>query len=109
MSSFIKIKSSEIKEGMRFSAPVFFDDGKNMFLAEGKAAKKYHITALKRWAIPYLLTYGHLLSESSDAVAADEQYADDLEPLDDVESPGEQNDSEEDVTSIFLNEKAHIA
>ena len=40
--NFIKIDSSLIKEGMRFSAPVFFDDGENMFLVEGKAAKAYH-------------------------------------------------------------------
>lgn len=59
MNNYIRIDSSDIKEGMRFSAPVFFDDGKNMFLAEGKSVKSYHIAALKRWSIPYLLTYGH--------------------------------------------------
>ena len=29
-----KIKREALKEGMCFSAPVFFDDGVNMFLAE---------------------------------------------------------------------------
>ena len=59
-----RIKCDDIKEGVRFSAPVFFDDGTNMFLAEGKAAKAYHIAALKRWDVPYLLTYGHELGSS---------------------------------------------
>lgn len=54
-----KIASEDIKRGMRFSAPVFFDDGKNMFLAKGKSAKAYHIAALERWAIPFVLTSGH--------------------------------------------------
>ena len=39
MKSFNRIDSSEIKLGMRFSAPVFFDDGENMFLAEEKSVK----------------------------------------------------------------------
>lgn len=108
MSNFIKIKSSEIKEGMRFSAPVFFDDGRNMFLAEGKAAKRYHITALKRWAIPYLLTYGHLLTDSGDA-AADDRHIDDLQSVDELEPLDAEKDSEEDITSLFLDSKAHIA
>ncbi|MBQ6028267.1 MAG: phosphohydrolase [Treponema sp.] len=46
---------------MMFSAPVFFDDGKNMFLAEGKTVKPYHLAAIKRWNIKYLLTSGHVL------------------------------------------------
>lgn len=54
-----KIASGDIKRGMRFSAPVFFDDGKNMFLAEGKSAKSYHVASLERWQIPFLLTNGH--------------------------------------------------
>lgn len=62
---FFKIPSPQIKLGMRFSAPVFFDDGKNMFLAEGKSAKKYHIAALARWKIPFVLTYGHQIDENS--------------------------------------------
>lgn len=60
----IRISSSDIREGMEFSAPVFFDDGKNMFLAEGKAVKPYHIKALTRWAIPFLLTYGRALTDA---------------------------------------------
>jgi len=78
--NFIKIDSSLIKEGMRFSAPVFFDDGENMFLAEGKAAKAYHVAAIKRWNIPYLLTYGHEVTAKNQAP----EEVEDLEPLEEV-------------------------
>ena len=53
-----KIDVNTIKEGICFSAPVFFDDGKNMFLAAGKQAKALHVNAIKQWKIPYLLTFG---------------------------------------------------
>ncbi len=54
-----KLDCSFIHIGTCFSAPVYFDDGKNMFLAAGKQAKPYHVSALVRWKIPYLLTAGH--------------------------------------------------
>ncbi|MBQ9495183.1 MAG: phosphohydrolase [Treponema sp.] len=92
MATFEKIACESIKEGVRFSAPVFFDDGKNMFLAEGKAAKPYHIAAIKRWKLPFLLTYGHMLDAAEIAKAeavADEagelEAIDDLEPLEAVD------------------------
>ena len=53
-----KLECSRITEGVRFSKPVFFNDGKNMFLAAGCPAKKYHLDALKRWEIPFLWTDG---------------------------------------------------
>ena len=58
-----RIECSSIHVGARFSAPVYFDDGVNMFLAEGHAAKQYHVAALKRWAIPFLMTEGHPLDD----------------------------------------------
>ena len=54
-----KLDCSSIHIGSCFSEPVFFDDGKNMFLAAGKQAKPYHVSALVHWKIPYLLTSGH--------------------------------------------------
>ena len=80
-----KIKSETIELGMRFSAPVFFDDGKNMFLAEKKPVKKYHLDTLKKWNVPYLVTYGHLLTNS--AMELDEllNAADDVEELEELE------------------------
>jgi hypothetical protein len=44
-----RIKSEELYEGMIFSAPLFFDDGVNMFLAKRKPLKKHHMDALRPW------------------------------------------------------------
>ncbi len=79
---YVKIPCSEIQLGVRFTAPVFFDDGVNMFLAERKTAKKYHIDALKRWNIPFLLTYGHKINDY--AVDSAENF-DDVEEVEELE------------------------
>ncbi|MCQ2579641.1 MAG: HD-GYP domain-containing protein [Treponemataceae bacterium] len=60
-----KINSDLLELGMKFSAPVFFDDGKYMFLAEKKPIRKFHLETLQRWNIPYVVTYGHLLPKAS--------------------------------------------
>lgn len=65
MSNFTKIDAKDLKVGMRFSAPVFFDDGENMFLAEKKSVKPYHLAVIKRWNIKYFLTYGRLISDGA--------------------------------------------
>jgi len=82
---FSKIDVNTIKEGMRFSAPVFFEDGSNMFLAEGKTVKSYHIIAIKKWGIPFLLTFGHVLNESEkeESLALDEGL-EELESLEEL-------------------------
>ena len=54
----VKISCSEIQEGVAFAAPVYFDDGENMFLGARRPVKKYHIDALKRWNIPFLMASG---------------------------------------------------
>lgn len=58
-----KIDPASVKLNMMFSAPVFFEDGKNMFLAEGKTVKAYHLASIKRWKIPFLLTNGNALEQ----------------------------------------------
>ena len=60
-----KINSDLLELGMKFSAPVFFDDGKHMFLAEKKPIRKFHLETLQRWHIPYVITYGRLLPKAS--------------------------------------------
>jgi hypothetical protein len=92
MNNYIRIDSNDIKEGMRFSAPVFFDDGKNMFLAEGKSVKSYHVAALKRWSIPYLLTYGHEIDSTGKLsrravvpVTGEDEEPQELEELEEAE------------------------
>lgn len=82
---FTRIDSSEIKEGTVFSAPVFFDDGENMFLAEGKPAKKYHVDAIKRWDIDFLLTYGRQIKTGESVIGSDnDEDLDELEELEEL-------------------------
>lgn len=54
-----KITCNRIKVGVCFSEDVFFDDGENLFLGKMKPARTYHVTALERWAVPFLLCAGH--------------------------------------------------
>lgn len=82
MNSFNKIDCNDIKIGMRFSAPVFFEDGENMFLAEEKSIKAYHLEAIQRWHIKYLLTYGKPVTDS-EINSPDSVYL--LEDVDEVE------------------------
>lgn len=90
-----KIACSELKLGMRFTLPVFFDDGKNMFLAKRASIKNYHLNAIKQWNLEYVLTAGAVLedNEAEDAKlfagfakrGTIEDIAEDLEPVDEVE------------------------
>lgn len=79
-----RINSDLIELGMKFSAPVFFDDGKNMFLPEKKPVRKFHIETLKRWAIPYVVTQGRLLANT--AVDLDELLSTDASDVEELES-----------------------
>lgn len=80
---------SLIQIGSCFSEPVYFDDGKNMFLAAGKQAKPYHVSALVHWKIPYLLTAGHLVDPKdykpstfeNQTGAKPSRFSDDVEEL----------------------------
>lgn len=74
-----RIKCDEITEGVSYSSPVFFDDGRNMFLAPHQTAKKYHVKALSRWKVPFLVTAGH--KEAASQVQAASPAA--LETVDD--------------------------
>ena len=93
-AQFKELKSSQIAIGMKFSAPVFFDDGKNMFLAQGKPVKPYHIAALARWKIQTLLTYGYQLTVNS-ANSIENEAPSDIQELDDAEEIEEIEEVEE--------------
>lgn len=87
MKNFNKIDVSDIKIGMRFSAPIFFDDGESMFLAEEKTVKPYHVIALSRWNVPFLLSYGHLITGDEFVEDLEEmEELDELEELEEVEA-----------------------
>jgi HD-GYP domain-containing protein (c-di-GMP phosphodiesterase class II) len=81
-----KVYRNELAEGMRFSAPVFFDDGENMLVSKGVPIKARELEALDRWKIAYVLTAGIALAESADASFPDEpEELDELDELEDVE------------------------
>ena len=71
-----RIECNKIRPGIMFSQPVFFDDGKCMFLAAKHPAKEYHVDCLRRWKIPFLVTAGKELTEQEiNAMKAAEQKA----------------------------------
>ena len=71
--NYSRVEVGDIKLGIRFSAPVFFEDGENMFLSAKNPVKKYHLEALKRWKIPFLLTEGYVLSDKEISNIASEK------------------------------------
>ncbi len=84
-----RIDCKLITEGVRFTAPVFFDDGINMFLAAGHPAKRYHIAAIRRWKVPFLLTSGSPITDSSiplkkTAPVEDLEELEEVQELDDI-------------------------
>lgn len=83
--TFSKLDCKELKVGMRFSAPVFFEDGENMFLGEEKTIKNYHIDAIQRWNIKYLLTYGHLVSDGRNPPPVSLYMLDELDETEELE------------------------
>lgn len=95
-----KIRSEDLYEGMIFSAPLFFNDGVNMFLAKRKPLKKIHLVALKRWKIPFVLTYGTLYTDPS--VQFLEEEIETLEELEDLEEIDENEDADIPSHSTLL-------
>ena len=100
MANFSKIECSEIKLGMKFPAPVFFDDGENLFIAENKTVKAYHIAALSRWNIPFLLLSD---DNSSDLEELDDTPLEEICELEDV-SDAEDLDDVDDVEDLEVIE-----
>ncbi len=63
MDNFSKIDVGQIKVGATFPAPLYFNDGRSMFLAANKTAKPYHVQAIQDWDIPFLLLAEEVLPE----------------------------------------------
>jgi len=82
-----KVFRNELEEGMRFTAPVFFDDGENMLVSRGVAIKTRELAALDRWKISFVLTAGKPVTDDSQLAAVEEEFAelDELEEFGDVE------------------------
>ena len=68
-----RLNCNEIKEGVTFSAPVFFEDSVNMFLAANHPVRRYHVTAIERWKIPFLMTCGHKNDQEAASVDMDSE------------------------------------
>lgn len=90
METLQQIRIDSVKEGMKFSAPVFFDDGENMFLPKGHAVSAYHLNVLVRWKIPYLLSSGPPVSAEEVEVEVQE-----LEPFEELSEVEELDDADE--------------
>ncbi len=80
-----RIDISSIKPGIRFSKPVFFDDGKYMFIESGISIKPYHLAALSKWRIPFLLSDGHILAENEEIDEDSEQLLEDLDSVEEIQ------------------------
>lgn len=93
-----QIKCQDIRVGMRFSKPVYFEDGVNMFVESGVTIKPYHLVAITRWRIPYLLSDGRPLAE--DEIFVDKDIVEDVDSLEDITATEEFN---QEMDSILEN------
>ena len=82
-----KVYRNELAVDMRFSAPVFFDDGENMLASKGIPLKKRELDVLDRWKIPFVLTAGEVLHGDPDSDIQDDllQELEELEELDELD------------------------
>lgn len=72
MKQMQRIYAADLKEGIKFSAPVFFEDGENMFLAENKPLKKMHIAAMEHWNLKSFITYGNVIALDDNSYDAEQ-------------------------------------
>ena len=84
-----KVFRNELDEGMRFTAPVFFDDGENMLVGKGVAIKSRELAALDRWKISFVLTAGKPVTDDSQLASGDDEFAElyEFEELDEADEP----------------------
>ncbi len=83
-----KVYRNELTEGMRFSAPVFFDDGENMLVSKGSPIKARELKALDRWKISFVLTAGAPVTGELVDDADEPEELSELEDLDEAEDSG---------------------
>lgn len=61
-----RIKVEDLKEGMIFSEPLFFDDGKNRVLGKGHPVSERELSVLKQWKVPFVMTAGKSIKKSAE-------------------------------------------
>ncbi|AIN92996.1 HD domain-containing phosphohydrolase [Treponema putidum] len=94
-----KIKTADLKIGERFSAPVFFDDGRNMLLLRGTPLSDDELNTLKRWKIQYVVTAGDPVPEGE---TLDDEIAE-LDEIEEVEAVEDAEEIEEDKEEYPIN------
>ena len=62
-----RIKVEDLKEGMIFSEPLFFDDGKNRVLGKMHPVSQRELSVLKQWKVPFVMTAGKSVKKNEDA------------------------------------------
>ena len=77
-----RIKVEDLKEGMLFSEPLFFDDGKNRVLGKMHPVSQRELSVLKQWKVPFVMTAGKSVKKSEEA-------AEPVEELDVLPDKGE--------------------
>ena len=61
-----RIKVEDLKEGMMFSEPLFFDDGKNRVLGKGHPLSSRELSVLKQWKVPFVMTAGKSIKKNEE-------------------------------------------
>ena len=62
-----RIKVEDLKEGMLFSEPLFFDDGKNRVLGKMHPVSQRELSVLKQWKVPFVMTAGKSVKKNEEA------------------------------------------
>jgi hypothetical protein len=75
-----RIDTALLEPGIKFTAPLFFDDGISMFAATGTELNRFHLDAIKNWNIATVLTDGELMPNGYEYIEEIEE-AEELEEL----------------------------
>lgn len=59
-----RIKVGDLKEGMMFSEPLLFDDGKNRVLGKMSPVSQRELKVLADWNVPFVLTAGKIVKKT---------------------------------------------
>lgn len=62
-----RIKVGDLKEGMIFSEPLLFDDGKNRVLGKMSPVSQRELKVLADWNVPFVLTAGKIVKKTPEA------------------------------------------
>ena len=77
-----RIKVEDLKEGMLFSEPLFFDDGKNRVLGKMHPVSQREFTVLQQWKVPFVMTAGKSVKKTKEVAKL-------VEELDAIPDEGE--------------------